>query len=257
MREMEPGPDPYVAKIRAFNELPTGERRMTFNEFFKPAYAKLEGAIAEVIHDDQDVLDIGAGSAIAEGFIAKRASRCNVVCVENDPKMVEFLKLKFSPPPKRLRHDHIVKSEMKGTVVEMDANKYLTQNEQANTEDLVILNATLHEMCDPDKKDEYLDFLFNSLKTKLRPGGRLIIGDYYYYDKGENAVSDEEFEQFMKIQIALAGHADQRDKFLSPEQVEQKAQEHEFKTQRFKMIRAAREVDRKYYLFVFENMKLQ
>ena len=83
----------------------------------------------------------------------------------------------------------------------------------------------------------------------LKDGGRVILGDYYYPD----SVSDEEVAAYMAYQQATINHADPREKFVKPELIAQKAQEHGFSIELSDEMQAVKEIDRKYSIFVLKK----
>jgi SAM-dependent methyltransferase len=202
-----------------------------FEVFFDAPYTEIKSALSDHIKTDDQILDIGANQGNLEDFLDTQGGHHQIQCVDTDDLALEQLK------GKQYKNLEI-------SAVTSDANQFLKTFD--GKVDVVLINATLHEINDPANQANYLRQLFNKAKEMLKPGGRIIIGDYYYPDD----VSDEEVERFIAYQRQAINHADGREKFVKPELISDIATKEGYKVVFNKEIQAVKEIDRRYYVIV-------
>jgi SAM-dependent methyltransferase len=205
-----------------------------FLTFFSRPYEEMESVISKYLSDGQQIMDIGSNDGAIAGMVDKYHTGCIVHCVDIDTNALEKLgKRKFQ------------NTAIRG--YNQDANQFLAEDNLSRL-DAVVINAALHEINTPYNQQSYLYSFFDQCRKKLRPEGRLIIGDYYYPDH----VSDEEVQAYMAHQLAEIGHADPRNKFINPCMLAQIAENSELYPVFFSENPAVKGIDRRYYIFVME-----
>jgi len=226
MDERKPSFDPKIADQKP---------PQRFETFFEEPYAELKRVLVTLAKDNQEILDLGSNTGNSEAIVDKLASGNHITCVDINAQALQKLK------GRKLTRTSV-------EIIQADANQYLAQA-QENSADLIILNATLHEINPPNEQATYLEGLFGQIKRCLRVNGVVLIGDYYYPDM----VPDEEVAAYMEQQRREIGHADLREKFVKPDLLAQKASEYGFKTEYANEIQAVKGIDRKYYIYVLRK----
>lgn len=101
---------------------------------------------------------------------------------------------------------------------------FVKNGKNKNKQDLIILNAALHEIHSLDnnvdlieKKKEFLFNLIFDISDLLYPEGKIFIGDYYYDDD----LKDEDFDKYRSTILENGGHCDERYKFFKYDDVKQ------------------------------------
>jgi SAM-dependent methyltransferase len=229
----------------------SGAPQPEFNKFFEGPYGELDTVVQTLVQDNQRIIDIGAGAGTVEKRIEETKEGCQIVCVDLSEKALQELK-----------RTEFTKNQVMPLVE--DANVFLSAN-NAKDVDVVIVNATLHEINDFENREKYLDSFFQNIRKMLKVGSKLIIGDFIYPSNSspdapeeERSVTDEEVERFKEYQQSTINHADDRIKFVDPKLVKQKAAEHGFNLVDEANIKAepdespVGDINRRYYLLTFE-----
>jgi SAM-dependent methyltransferase len=208
-----------------------------FQTFFEKPYEEIKAVLARAIKDKYKILDLGCNNGNLEQEIDGIARNCWVYCVDNDSKALEQLK-------SRKYHDLGVGA------INQDANTFLVDTKLQGL-DAILINATLHEINDVKNQSQYLDFLFGKASDMLGDNGQMIIGDYFY----PADVTESEVEAYKEHQLNEIGHADAREKFVSPELIIQKALENGFSLEYSNSLRAVEQINRRYLSFIFKKLK--
>jgi SAM-dependent methyltransferase len=215
----------------ADKNLPSGANK--FEVFLREPYEEIARLIEEQVENGNIVIDLGCNNGNLVDKIEKSKSGCKVYGVDLDREALDLMRAKEY-------------SRNEVAIIEQDANDFLVGSAALNA-DVILINTAIHEINDPDNQAQYLDGFFRSSRRTLKDGGRVIIGDLYY----DPSVSDAEVEAFMEYQKQAIGHADPRNKFIMPDLLQAKAEEHGFSVAYSNEIRAVKEVNRRYYTFVF------
>lgn len=234
-----------MTKIEDENLMPRGENSGNavdrnaqsgankFEVFLKEPYDEITKLIEEQVENGNIVIDLGCNNGNLVDKIEKSKLGCRVYGVDLDREALDIMRAKEY-------------SRNEVAIIEQDANDFLAGSEALNA-DVILINTAIHEINDPGNQAQYLDGFFQSSRRILKDGGKVIIGDLYY----DPSVSDAEVEAFMDYQKQAIGHADSRNKFIMPDLLQAKAEGHGFSIVYSKEIRAVKEVDRRYYTFVF------
>jgi len=206
-----------------------------YQDFFEKPYKEIRNVLKEQITPNSRILDIGCNNGNLEKEIDTYGFNAFVYCLDNDSLELD-----------KLRNEHF--SNIDISVLESDANAFLSYRKLRNI-DYIILSATLHEINTPDNQPEYLDDFFTKVNSMLSEDGKIIIADYYYHP----SVSDSEVHKYMLHQIKAIHHADTRKKFVLPETLVLAAKKNGFKVDYENELRAVKEIDRRYYSFVFSK----
>ena len=206
----------------------------TLDEIFPRPYGEMKAAVKEFVKDGDRILDIGCGSGLFEKIIEKSKKGCDIDAVDINKKAIE--ELRGTPFP-----------NSKVRFMEEDANKFL-RSFRLKKYDIILANAVLHGIWTGGKED-YLDGFFKRLGKMLAPGGLVLLGEYFYPE----TVGDKEAEKFTGRLKRLTGHGDARSKFIDPKIICQKALENKFHIAKFDQMRAVKEIDRKYFIFVLQK----
>lgn len=209
--------------------------RNKYETFLKEAYEEIKSLINEHINDGSVVVDLGCNNGNLEDEIESTKFRCTIYGIEIDQVAL-----------KDFRNKKYINNNVE--IVEQNANEFLSETEISNA-DAVLIHAVIHELNDPVDQLAYLDGFFQNARRILKDGGKIILGDLYY----DPSVSDEEVEDFMKYQLKMIGHADARNKFILSELLKTKAEEHGFSVEYSNEFRAVKEINRRYYSFVFQK----
>lgn len=214
--------------------------------FFSGAYPIFRTNIDANIQDGMDVLDLGSKDGTWDVWIDHKSNNSTITLVDIDRSQLDVFK--HDHFKRRKRNAHLYGQQNKFKVVCEDINTYL-KKVPADSRDLILFNATLHEANDPEHQEEYLQSFFGQIKRILRSGKRIIVGDYF---AGPD-VSDEQYKSLMEFQEKNIGHADAREKFVDPELVKKVAEGLGLKTVVYENVQVHEEINRRYYLFVFEK----
>lgn len=207
-----------------------------YQTYFKKPYEELEKTLSEV-ECASSILDLGSNSGTIASILDKYDLHCYVHCVDID----------------KIALKQIDKNSYKTTGVKIhhaDANEFLSES-YLNDLDYIILNATLHEINNPEDQRSYLSYFFEECKSKLNDNGKIIIGDYYYADD----VSDEAVKEYMQQQMREINHADSREKFVKPSLIREVAEELGFCIEKEIEIPAVEGIDRRYYNIIIRGDK--
>lgn len=195
---------------------------------------ELENAIAEVIRDGQEVIDVGGVAGNIPKLVNNVSHNCHVRLIGHDKAIFKEEEYNFPSTVTEF--------------IETEASEFFLRD-AVKPASLVTFNACLHEISDHSDQKGYLKSLFENLKKHLVPSGKVIIADYYY----DPAVTKTELEDFMRYLIETVGHADPPEFFIDPDLILQVAQEEDYKILHFHQNRVFKEIDRKYYIFVLEK----
>jgi len=210
--------------------------KQQFALFYKDRYKELEHVLMHAVSNNDRVLDIGAGDGHFEAILERVRRRCHITCVENDALIAESLIRRT----KSFRHA-VVQVNVE------DANKFL-RNRSSKKFDVIFLSSTLHELNTPAHHRAYLDLFFDRIARILQRGGILIVGDFYY----PAYLSNSEVKRFMALQNKLIGHADAREKFITPDLLVAIAVK-KLKCSAYEEFRATDRIDRRHYIAVFTH----
>jgi len=216
-----------------------------FSEFFEDCYVRFAHVLIDKTKDGSAVLDIGCGAGSAERLMAPYVKNCTITGVDSDEAALHQFQ--------RDQTARLEAGDNHARLVCEDANDFL-DSANISGQDTLILNATLHEINDPNDRENYLRSLFSNMQRIVALGGKVVIGDYYY----EDSVTDEEVERFMVYQKSKIGHADARHKFVKPPEILPIAKEFGFVvgSEGVQIMQAVKkeQIDRKYYLICLENI---
>jgi len=207
-----------------------------FEVFFEAPYAELKKAILETVKPGSNILDLGAYEGRLEDYLEEKGGHYSVQCVDIDARALSALRAKNY-------------QNVETSIIQSDANLFMDNCEGKNDIDTIFLSATLHEINDPQRQQEYLEHFLEKAKTILRPGGEIIIGDFYYPE----SVSDEEVEAFIEYQKKAINHADARNKFIKPDLIKKVAQSSGFSVSYETEMRAVKQIDRRYYVIILKS----
>ncbi len=195
-------------------------------------YAEMHAVIAEVIKPNTAILDLGPYEGNLEDYMDGLGIHLSIEAVDVDPKPLNALALK--------EYTNIAVN----TVCE-DGNQYLKNCEKKY--DMVLSNASIHEMNDPSDQERYLDWFFSKQYEILNEGGQVVIGDLYF----PSWIPDEDVDAFRDFQWKTIRHASERREFVFPELIDAAASKNGFRLISKNEIRAVEEIDRRFYVFVF------
>lgn len=194
--------------------------------------------------DGMSSLDLGCGRGWIDGMMLLWVGDSHLICVDQDE--AELRKLRHTKDTYDREPSFMQKAGNKIDIVQEDLNLFLENNDLHDL-DLVIINTALHEINDPEKREEYLIKLFKKLKSMTKPTGKIIIGDFYF---GENATL-EQISAYQEFQRKTAGHADAAVSYVSPGTIELILQDPSntgLKREFMTTIPATTEIDRRYYI---------
>jgi SAM-dependent methyltransferase len=211
-------------------------RTSKYENFFDKPYYEIKSVLKSFIKDGNEILDLGAFEGNLEEYIETFAKHCTINCVDIEPLALEKIK------QKKFNNNKII-------ITDKDANDFL-EDAADDSADVILINAALHEINDPQDQSAYLDSFLSRARKILKEKGKLIIGDYYYPEW----LSSEEVESFIAYQKATINHGDAREKFIMPKLLEQKAQEHGFSVEYLNDLRAVKALDRRYYSIVLKKI---
>lgn len=201
--------------------------------FFEKPYEEISQVLNTFLRDNNTIIDIGCGDGILEDKI-ENFKECTIHCVDLDKESLDKLLYKG------YRNNIIPYLD--------DANKFIRGYYRRDV-DVILLNATLHEINDHANKEQYISCIFEKFSQILKPNGIVVVGDYFYPEY----LSDKEIEKFVEYQKAVIGHADPGYKFVNPALLEKVARNKRFALEYESDIRAVEEIDRRYYIRVFRN----
>jgi len=204
-----------------------------YEVFLEVPYALLKKTILRWVKPGSRVLDLGAYEGRLEDYLEEKGGRYIVECVDVDIAALKTLKSK--------KYENVA-----ARTTHADANQYIEEHQGSNDADTIFLSAVLHEINNPFGQRVYLKKFFERTKSILRPGGIIIIADLYYPD----SITDEEVDKFREYQKRIINHADARNKFIKPELIKETAEENGFSVESFEEIRAVKEIDRRFFVFV-------
>jgi len=206
-----------------------------FQTFFEKPYHEICHLIKRYVKDKYSVIDLGCNNGNLIDEIEAHKTGCVVYGVDTDAKAIKAIKNK--------KYQKIIVK-----VFKQDANKFLKTSNLTKV-NVILINATLHEINNSEDQAEYLDWFFQTISKILKKNGLIIVGDYYY----SNQVSNKEAESYIKYQRKMIHHADARNKFIFPILLRSKALKHGYSLVYSKEFRAVKEIDRRYYTFVFKK----
>lgn len=213
-----------------------------FVVFFEKPYAEIKDVMAEHVRPGSRILDIGSSDGVLEDYLEATGEQYSVQCVDIDHAALDKLRQK----------------QYKGieiSAVASDANQFLDGYEGAADQDVILINAALHEINDPAAQRQYLEHFLAKAATILSDSGQVIIGDYYYPDGPveEGGVSDAEVAKFIEYQKKSINHADARNKFVKPQLIQEVAHDCGFEIETVRDIRAVEQINRRFYVVVLKK----
>lgn len=206
-----------------------------FEAFCEAPYAELKSSIGEFIKPGSRVLDLGAYEGRIEDYLEAQGGNYVATCVDVDEVALDKLSAKNY---KNVQTEAVIS----------DINLFIEKTTIVDY-DSIILSAALHEINDTANQKLYLKHFFDKANTFLKPGGRVIIGDFYYPDE----VTDEQFEAFREYQKRVINHADARNKFIKPDLLHATAEAGQFALESYREIQAVKEINRRYYVAVYSK----
>lgn len=206
-----------------------------YQTHFKKPYETLDETIKKEINRGNHVLDLGSNSGTIASMIDKYHKGCLIHCVDIDEDALR----KIGEEP----------LESTRTIsYHSDVNEFLDSSELSSL-DAITINATLHEINNPSAQREFMRNFFRLCNQRLKPNGRIIVGDYYYPDN----VSDADVAEYMQQQLKEINHADSREKFVQPSLIWEVALESGLYVARQIEIPAVRGIDRRYYTIIIRG----
>lgn len=202
-----------------------------FQTFFEKPYEEISKALSLFVRDQYKILDIGCNNGNLEEKIDRISKGCFVHCVDIDKKVIEELKNR--------KYQNITVS-----ATAQDANQFL-EGTNLQALDIILINATLHEINDSSNQPEYLLWFFRKARQLLAPKRRVILGDYYY----PKHVSDKDVKEYMEHQFKEINHADPRHKFVNPRLIRDTVDQLSLNIDHYNEIKAVEGIDRRYYVF--------
>jgi SAM-dependent methyltransferase len=206
-----------------------------FERFVPLSYDLIKPIVSAIIKPEDRILDLGPFEGNMEDFIDNLGGSNQIEAVEIDEAALKVLSAKSF-------------ANIKVNPIHMDANDYLRECD--GQFDLVLSSASIHEMNDPSNQETYLNWFFARINQLLSKGGKVIIGDLYF----PAWIPDDEVDAFRKYQWETIKHASERREFVFPELIDAAASQNGFALISKKEIRAVKEIDRRYYVLVFEKL---
>jgi len=204
-------------------------------QLFSPRiYEEMQAVLASNVTPGSKILDLGPYEGNNEIFLDGLGLKVDIDCVDIDETALKVLAAKEF-------------QNITVNIVHEDGNEFLRNYDKQV--DLVLSSASIHEMNNPRNQWSYMNWFFAEANRVLVPGGKVVIGDLYFPD----SISDEVVEEFRKWQWEAIHHASSREQFVYPEMIEETALSHGFELVSKKEIRAMREIDRRYYVFVLQK----
>lgn len=207
-----------------------------FETHFEEPYKVIKYILTDHVADGSFLIDIGANVGNLEDYLDQTKVGIRALCIDNDPEALGQLSSKKF-------------NTLQAEPILSDANDFIDRYDGLPA-DVLLMNTTLHEICNPDQQAEYLRHLFSRVNSMVKPDGKAIFGDYFYSPD----VSDDDVAAYMEQQMREINHADARGKFVDPKLLMKVAKECGYDARRFSSIAAATGIDRLYYAYVFQRM---
>lgn len=205
-------------------------------QLFSPRiYEEMQAVLASNVTPGSKILDLGPYEGNNEIFLDGLGLKVDIDCVDIDKEALEVLATE--------EFQNITVS-----ITHADGNEFLAN--YTKQVDIVLSSASIHELNNPKSQWSYMNWFFSRANEVLVPGGKVVIGDLYFPDW----IPDEVVEEFRKWQWEAIKHASSREEFVFPELIEETAQANGFELVSKKEIRAMREIDRRYYVFVLQKI---
>lgn len=206
-----------------------------FETFSPRIYEEMHAVLLANVVPGSKILDLGPFEGNLEMFLNTLGHSFDIDAVDVDENALRVL------AEKELENIAV-------NIIHQDGNEFLRNYDKQV--DLVLSSASIHELNDPSDQKGYLDWFFTRMSDIVVPGGKVIIGDLYFPDH----ISDEVVEEFRVWQWEAIKHASSRDQFVYPELIEAAALSHGFELVSKKEIRAMKDIDRRYYVIVFQKI---
>ena len=197
---------------------------------YEEMYAVLDANVAP----ESKILDLGPYEGNLETHLDSLGYAFDIDAVDVDEAALKVLAAK--------QFENISVS-----ITHADGNEFLAA--YVKQVDIVLSSASIHEMNDSTRQWSYMNWFFAEANRILVIGGKVVIGDLYFPD----SISDEVVEDFRKWQWEAIKHASSREQFVYPELIEETALANGFELVSKKEIRAMKEIDRRYYVFVLQK----
>lgn len=199
-------------------------------------YARMQFHLGNILSAGMKILDLGPYEGNLEDFMDKWGFDLSVIAIDIDENALAILNEKTF-------------NSIEVCPIKMDGNYYLENYTPDPLFDLVLSSASIHELNDPNDQPRYLDWFFTQLNRILKPGGKAIIADLYF----PSWITDEEVDSFRQFQWETIHHASERKEFVFPELIDEMAMRNGFRLVSKEEIRAVEEIDRRYYVLVFQK----
>ena len=134
-------------------DAPIVSKGSKFETFFDAPYNEIKGVLKDAVLPGQRVLDLGANKGNLEDFLDTLDSPLDVECVDTDEEALEELRVK--------KFENLAVG-----IVLADANEFI-EGYTGDAIDVVLINATLHEINTPDNQREYLRHFFERMAAIL------------------------------------------------------------------------------------------
>lgn len=207
-----------------------------FETFFDEPYNQIKEVMGRQIKDGDRIIDLGSNIGNLEDHLDSLSRQYQVECVDSDQASLDILSGK--------QYDNLqINSHCQ------DANEYMAQY-NGEPVDVILLNATLHEINTPADQAAYLDDFLGKAGKALKAGGKIIVGDYYYPPD----VTDAQVDAYKAYQLATINHADSRDKFVAPKLLKQRAEANGYTVEDPLDIQAVKQINRRYYTMVMTKL---
>jgi SAM-dependent methyltransferase len=220
---------------RRVPKMDNGTLKTKYQLFSPRIYEEMQAVLASNVTPGSKILDLGPYEGNNEVFLDGLGLTVDIDCVDIDE---EALKVLSAKPFKNIS----VQTTLQ------DGNEFLDAYDKQV--DIVLSSASIHELNESKNQWAYMNWFFRQANRILVPGGKVIIGDLYFPD----SISDEVVEEFREWQWEAIHHASSREQFVYPELIEETSLANGFELVSKKEIRAMREIDRRYYVFVLEKV---
>ena len=209
---------------------------LTKYETFSPRiYEEMYAVLRANVEPGSKILDLGPYEGNNEVFLDGLGLTVNIDCVDIDEEALKVLSAKQF-------------KNISVSVTHADGNEFLAA--YTKQIDVLLSSASIHELNESKNQWAYMNWFFRQAYRILVPGGKVVIGDLYFPDY----ITDEVVEEFRLWQWEAIKHASSREQFVYPEMIEETALANGFELASKKEIRAMKEIDRRYYVFVLQKI---
>jgi predicted TPR repeat methyltransferase len=208
-----------------------------FQTHYQEPYKLYARHVAQFILRGSTIVDLGCDVGVLADLVERVSHGCTIHCVDMNAAALATLASKarnYSSTTVQCYH--------------ADANTFL-QRDDIRDINLVVVHAALHEINAVENQRGYLELFFARALTILAEQGKIFIGDFFY----PLELPDKDVNAYMETLRVKIGHADPRERFVSPVLLRETAEASGLREHFSLNVRAALELDRRYYEFVFER----